>query len=163
MTRRIRFFWTCLILASAVLPAAKAQFPDFDNLEQGLRSQAQAGDAEAQFQLGIRLAIGEGLRKNAQEGAKWLEKAANGGHAKAMHVLGTLYEEGQGVEKSDSKAADWYEKAAEKDLPDAQFSLAMLYQNGRGVEKAPRRRQSSPKKLLQKGSLQPRPSMPPNW
>lgn len=141
----------CLILGSASVSSAQAQFPNFDNLEQGLRAQAQGGDPEAQFQLGIRLAIGEGVRKNAEEGAKWLEKAAEGGHAKAMHVLGTLYEEGQGVEKSDAKAARWYEKAAEMDLPDAQFSLAMLYQNGRGVEKSPEKATELAQKAASKG------------
>ena len=101
----------------------------------GLVRAAESGDAESQFQLGVRLALGEGAKKNPEEGAKWLEKAANGGHAKAMHVLGSLYDEGAGVEQSPELAAKWYQRAVEKDLPDAMMALAMLLQNGRGVEK----------------------------
>jgi TPR repeat protein len=125
-------------LLFAALPfSAKAQgpFPNVGVLENNLRQQAEAGDPEAQFQLGVRLAIGEGLQKNGAEGVRWLEKAADGGHVKAMHALGALHEEGQGVKQDFGKAALWYGKAAEKELPDAQFSLAMLYQNGRGVKK----------------------------
>lgn len=125
------------MIALPISAGAQGQFPNFGALEDSLRQQAEGGDAEAQFQLGIRLAIGEGVRKNSNEGVKWLEKAADGGHAKAMHALGALYEEGQGVDQSFEKAAVWYGKAAEKDLPDAQFSLSMLYQNGRGVKKDP--------------------------
>ncbi len=147
------------LLLAATLPltaGAQNQPPGFDfgrggAFEDGLRAQAETGDAEAQFQLGIRLAIGEGVKKNPLEGIRWLEKAAGGGHTKAMHALGALYEEGQGVDQSYEKAASWYEKAAAADLPDAQFSLAMLHQNGRGVKKDPVKATELAQKAASKG------------
>lgn len=142
MNKPLRLFLILLAVALPLTSGAQNGPPGSGEgfrfgLEDGLRSQAQDGDPDAQFQLGIRLVIGEGVRKNPAEGLKWLTKAADGGHTKAMHALGALYEEGQGVDQSFEKAASWYEKAAAKDLPDAQFSLAMLYQNGRGVKEDP--------------------------
>lgn len=129
----------CLLVAvfGGAFSTAFAQFDQFGVDDSGLRQMAQSGDAEAQFQLGLRLTLGEGLKKNAVEGAKWLEKAANSGHVKAMNVLGSLYDQGEGVEEDPAKAAVWYQKAVDKEEKDAMFRLALLYQNGRGVKKDP--------------------------
>ena len=44
--------------------------------EEELRNWAERGDADAQFELGLRLITGEGVAKNLAEGVKSIEKAA---------------------------------------------------------------------------------------
>jgi TPR repeat protein len=134
MNRCARLFGLALVLFCSSVAQLRAQFDQFGVDEQGLRRLAEEGEIDAQFQLGLRLAFGEGLKKNPAEGATWLEKAAKSGHAKAMNVLGSLYEQGVGVTEDPSKAAHWYQKAVDKEEPDAYFRLALLYQNGRGVK-----------------------------
>jgi TPR repeat protein len=108
--------------------------------ERGLAAVAEGGDAEAEFQLGLRYITGKGLKADPKAGLKWLEKAASQGHSKAMLVIGSLYEDGDketGLTQDFNKAAEWYQKAAAKDLPEAQYQLALLYIQGKGVKAAP--------------------------
>ena len=62
-----------------------------------LKEKAAAGDAEAQLQLGLKYANGEGIPE--AEAAKWFQKAAKQGNAKAQLNLGMRYTNGQGVSK----------------------------------------------------------------
>jgi TPR repeat protein len=130
--------WWLVLMLAACMPAAqvKAQFGQIpDLIGESLKEQADNGDAEAQFQLGLRLVTGQSDDKTSKaQGAAWIQKAAKQGHEKAMHVLGTLYEEGIGVAEDFKLAAQWHEKAAEKGLAEAQLSLALLYDQGKGVE-----------------------------
>lgn len=130
--------WWLVLMLAAGMPAAqvKAQFGQIpDLIGESLKEQADNGDAEAQFQLGLRLVTGQSDDKTSKaQGAAWIQKAAKQGHEKAMHVLGTLYEEGIGVAEDFKLAAQWHETAAEKGLAEAQLSLALLYDQGKGVE-----------------------------
>ena len=113
-----------------------AQFGFDDLAGQNLKQQAEAGDAEAQFQFGLRSISGkEDDKRSAAQGAAWIQKAAKQDHVKAMTVLAELYEKGIGVGQDFKQAANWYAKAAEKGVPEAQTSLALLYAQGAGVEK----------------------------
>ncbi len=103
--------------------------------EKELRLWADRGEADSQFDLGIRLITGEGVRKNEKEGVEWVTKAANQDHLRAQHVLGSLYEEGVGVKKDDAKALEWYRKAGNNGFPMAQHSLGISYDTGKGVTK----------------------------
>ncbi len=48
---------------------------------------ATEGNPEAQYQLGIMYAKGDGVNKDRDRANKWLRKAANQGHAKAQRAL----------------------------------------------------------------------------
>ena len=115
----------------------KAQFGQFGDVAgESLKSEAEEGDAEAQFQYGLRLLTGQGGEKVSKaQGAAWIQKAAKQDHDKAMHILGILYEEGEGLGQDFKKAAEWQLKASEKGLAEAQMRLALLYDQGKGVEK----------------------------
>lgn len=131
----LRYFILMMVVCCAVAPA-RAQFGIEQGEQLGLRKLAEDGDAEAQFQLGLRLISGQGVDKAVPvEGASWIMKAAQQDHEKAMHVLASLYEDGLGVQKNQAKFIEWEQKAADKGLPDAQFGLAMAYDIGKGVEK----------------------------
>ena len=80
-----------------------------------LRAKAEAGDAAAQFYLGVRYDDGEGVPKNKVEAAKWHRKAAEQGIAAAQFNLGILYANGWGVAKDQVEAYAWFNLAALKD------------------------------------------------
>lgn len=100
-----------------------------------LQSLAERGDPDAQFELGLRMLTGEGVKKNEKEGVQWMEKAANQKHLRAQFVMGSLYEDGAGVPKNEGKAFEWYRKAAENGFAPAQHAVAMAYDLGKGVKK----------------------------
>jgi TPR repeat protein len=119
----------CLAIGLACFALA-ANAGDFEDTKR----KAEAGDAQAQFDLGRMLYSGQnGAPKDLTEAIKWVKKAAEQGHAVAQHILGAAYYHGDGVKKNDAEAAKWYRKAAEQGEMDAQWVLAKLYLEGRGV------------------------------
>ncbi len=130
--------WFPLVLA-LILPAglasAQSASPQQALQEKQLRAFAERGDTDAQLELGLRFLTGEGLRKDEEEGVRWLEKAAEAGHLRAQYVYGSLFEDGVTVPKDLEKAVAWYEKAASGGFVMAQHSLAVAYELGQGVKK----------------------------
>lgn len=131
-------------------PALQAQSSRVDEKE--LRGWADRGDADAQFELGLRLLTGEGVRKNADEGVRFIEKAAKQKHLRAQHVMGTIYEDGVGVKKDMAKAAEWYRSAADLGFALSQHSLAVMYEEGKGVKKDPAKAAEWFKKAADQGN-----------
>lgn len=73
---------------------------------------AERGDAEAQYNLGLMVLIGEGTEKDLKKGIGWMEQAAANGYELSAHVLSIIYREGMyGVKPSRAKAASWNKKA----------------------------------------------------
>lgn len=72
---------------------------------------AQAGDAEAQTNVGEIYERGLGGEPNYEAAVIWYERAANQGNTRAQFNLGTLYEQGLGVPKDRVQALNWYRKA----------------------------------------------------
>ena len=56
-----------------------------------LRSAAEQGDAEAQFNLGLMYEQGQGIPQDYAEALRWYRLAAGQGYAAAQSVLGTMY------------------------------------------------------------------------
>ena len=63
------------------------------------RQKAEAGDATAQYSLGLMYYNGEGVPKDSAEAVKWYRKAADQGYADAQFNLGLNYANGEGVPK----------------------------------------------------------------
>ena len=99
------------------------------------KAKADAGDAEAQCNLGWCYAYGEGVETNKVEAVKWYRKAAEQGDAFAQCMLGRCHEKGEGVKKDMVEAVKWYRKAAEQGDADAQRVLCWCYTTGEGVKK----------------------------
>ncbi|MFL0811182.1 MAG: caspase family protein [Agarilytica sp.] len=72
---------------------------------------AEAGDAEAQANVGQIFERGLGGEPNYEAAIIWYTKAAEKGNSRAQFNLGTLYEQGLGVEKNKLLALNWYRKA----------------------------------------------------
>ena len=73
---------------------------------------AEKGDAEAQFNLGVVYANGQGVERDEKEAVNWYSKAAEQDHPPAQLFLGLMYANGQGVERDEKEAVKWYSKAA---------------------------------------------------
>jgi hypothetical protein len=73
-----------------------------------LRRLADQGDAEAQFQMGVRCHNGEGVPQDDAQAMQWFLRAAEQGHVDAQSHLGAYYWAGRGVPTPDlSKAYLW--------------------------------------------------------
>ena len=119
-----------------VKPSAKtkAQIEAENKAFAETKAKAEAGDAEAQFNLGVMYDEGEGVPKDDKEAVKWWQKAADQGNAKTQVNLGGMYEKGQGVGQDFKEAFKWYQTAADQGFVNAQYNLGVMYDNGQGVE-----------------------------
>ena len=94
---------------------------------------AKQGHPDAQNNLGLCYANGQGVPKDMVEAVKWYRKAAEQHCALAQCRLGVCYAEGNGVAKNEVEAVKWYRRAAEENFADAQCMLGTCYINGQGV------------------------------
>ena len=95
---------------AASRPVAKSASPsvhsDAEILSQ-LLEQARQGDAFAQYSLGRRYNLGDGVKQDYTEAARWFSRAADQGYVSAQGALGDYYNYGRGVPVDLSKAYFW--------------------------------------------------------
>ena len=101
-------------------------------LSNGSRKGAVAGDKHAQFQLGVMLAKGRGVKKDEKKAADFFEAAAQQGHTLAAYNLAQTYVEGWARPQDMQKAAYWLEQAANKDHAQAAYDLSHFVSQWRG-------------------------------
>lgn len=94
---------------------------------------AAAGDADAQLQLGLRYAEGDGVIQNDKEATKWFALAAKQGLTEAQYHYGLALLRGRGVVQDYQAAFSWIEKSAKRGNAKAQYSLGELYRFGTGT------------------------------
>jgi hypothetical protein len=95
----------------AVAPAVSAQNVsgrgiDKDSAE-ALRKLADAGDADAQWRMGVRYHTGAGVPQDDKQAVQWFLRAAEQGHITAQATLGAYYWAGRGVPQDLSRAYFW--------------------------------------------------------
>ena len=78
-----------------------------------LQTNAEKGNAEAQFELGFCYYSGDGVLQDLEKGVYWFQKAADQGQKKAQFMLSISYYSGKGVLQDLEKAGYWSQKAAE--------------------------------------------------
>jgi len=94
-----------------------------------LINKANSGVAEAQLNLGVKYALGDGVIQNNKEAEKWTRLAAEQGDAKAQAYLGWMY-----FKRLDNKeAVYWFRLAAEQGDPLGQSGLGVMFRRGIGV------------------------------
>ena len=98
-----------------------------------LRARAEAGEAQAQYNLGLKYGAYEDGPQDAAEAVRWYRLAAAQGHPQAQFALGVMYANGEGVSKDGAEAVRWYRRAAEQGRADAQVNLGFMYGAGLGV------------------------------
>jgi len=115
----------------SVLAGGKEAGGPFSRILPRLLELAEQGSTSAQFYCGWYLYH---ARKQPQEAAPWLQRAAEAGHPQAARLAGYLYINGEGVEADETKAAHYYRIGAEQGDAYAQHNLAACYDDGWGVE-----------------------------
>ena len=98
-----------------------------------LHKLAEAGNIDAQNQLGLLYNEGKGVPQNFKQASVWFRKAAEQGHAGAQVNLGTLYFLAHGVSQNNQEALFWFHKAAAQRDALAFAKLGRMYEQGRGV------------------------------
>jgi len=124
-------------LPGTIAPPSQPVQSTRDEIEafKAMRRRAEAGEAEAQFKVGVMYAYGRGTAKDETEAVTWLRKAAQQKHLTAQTRLGLMLARGAGVKKSETEAAEWLRQAAEQKDPVAQFNLGLMHAHGLGVAK----------------------------
>ena len=77
---------------------------DYATALNGFRTLAERGDADAQYNLGVMYANGEGVARDYAEAVSWYRMAAEQGHAVAQNKLGVRYACGEGVARDYAEA-----------------------------------------------------------
>ena len=93
------------------------------------RPLAEAGDADAQFNLGQAYRLGRGVELSLAAAKIWFERAARNGHLDAQTTLGLLiFQNGDRVE-----GLKWLKQAADQGEPRALLVYGTALYNGDGV------------------------------
>ena len=91
MTHATRFVAAAVLVALALCAPVQAQTPEID----ALRVRAEAGDAEAQYNLGFMYHNGGlGVPQDSAEAVRWYRLAADQGDANAQFNLAAMYGSG---------------------------------------------------------------------
>jgi len=90
------------------------------------RRAAEAGLAEAQFNLAHSLATGSGVPRDDAEGLHWMQRAAAQDLPSAQYLTGVMYAEGLGTAPDIAQAIAWLERAASNGNDDAARLLLRL-------------------------------------
>lgn len=75
-------------------------------------AKAEAGDANAQYNVGVMYYHGEGVEKDFEKALKWFLLSAQQGDADAQYSLGFMYGRGEGTVKDRAASLEWFQKAA---------------------------------------------------
>jgi len=94
------------VLASTEAPSTEAISVATASLPQ-LQQMAENGDPAAQNSLGLRYAMGDGVKLDEQEAIRWFTKAADQGNVPSQSKLGAMYFRGRDIPQDLSKAYFW--------------------------------------------------------
>lgn len=101
-----------------------------------LRAKAEAGDPQAQAELGDLYLKGDVVTNSYTEAAKWFRMSAAKTNAEGLFGLAQLYDAGQGgVAQNVAEALKLYRQAADQGLAGAEYTLGFMYESGHGVTK----------------------------
>ncbi|MCI5222349.1 MAG: sel1 repeat family protein [Candidatus Electrothrix sp. AR4] len=114
-----------LFMSVVLIPAGSLKADD--QLTKRIRLLADQGDREAQFSMGLRYDLGDGVVRDPELAVHWFAKAAAAGVSGACLYLGMKYEFGAGVKQDKEAAINWYERAAVQGWPQAAFLFGSLY------------------------------------
>jgi uncharacterized protein len=92
---------------------------------------AQAGNADAQYYMGILFALGRGVQRDTVQAESWLLKAAQQRHTGAQYSLGAIH-----LQRSDiPQAIKYFETAAARGHRSAAYNLGVIYAKGHDVDR----------------------------
>ena len=99
-----------------------------------LKARAEAGDSEAQWEVGSWLADGLAdpsgfvfVHPNVRAAVFWFRRSANAGNASGQIHFGCCLHAGRGVRRDDSEALRWFKRAQLQSDPVAAINIASIY------------------------------------
>lgn len=95
-----------------------------------LRPLAEAGDAEAEYYVGLMWRDGQGRRADPRVAAHWLRLAARQGHHEALIALDRLLSKHWPAAPDYRAVSTWLHRLAEDGDAHAQLQLGLLYRDG---------------------------------
>ncbi len=99
---------------------------------------AEAGNADAQYNIGRLYAYGRAVPQDYVKAMQWYRKSAAQGNLWAINNIGRLYQNGLGVPQDDAAAVLWYRLSADGGNGVAQYNLGSMYVRGRGIAQSDR-------------------------
>ncbi len=100
---------------------------DYQHALRLLLPAARAGDARAEFALGVMDQDGQGMKKDSAASLVWLRKSAAQGYGPAEFNLGNAYKQGRGTKPDVAEAVRWWQRAARQGLVRAQYNLGVYW------------------------------------
>jgi uncharacterized protein len=107
--------------------------PDYKKRLKAQLAAANAGDAEAQYRLGMMYFRGRGAKPDYKEMQRWFLAAANQGHPIAQLRMGNMYKDGYFQTRDLPRANEWFRKAAMQNNGFALSILGVGHMGGLGV------------------------------
>jgi TPR repeat protein len=98
-------------LADTAAGLAAFKNKDYQRAYREWKAAADAGQAEAQFDLGVLYAQGLGVVRDFTVAASWYRKSAEQGNAEAQFALGQMCSRGWGVPRDQADAIRWLQMA----------------------------------------------------
>lgn len=110
--------------------------PTSEQLFARIKKLAEAGDHDAEYEVGMMYQDGRGVPdRDLAAASKWLLKAATAGEARAQSEYGAFLMLGKGVEKNPTEGLNWARKAADQGYPTAVRNMGIAYHHGIGTNK----------------------------
>lgn len=110
---------------------------DFAKAEQLARPEAEQGDADAEYLMGLLNSEQDLKSSDPAAAADWYRKAAEQGQVDAQNALGYAYDFGLGVPRDTAQAKLWYGKAAAEGTIIARNNMAYEWaQAGENLDQA---------------------------
>ncbi len=88
---------------------------------------ANAGNALAEHELGLRYILGQGMTADTVKAAYWIHKAAEQKLPGACYNYGILLNNGWGVQWNPFDAYNYFLEAAHNDMPQAEYLIGLSY------------------------------------
>jgi TPR repeat protein len=98
-----------------------------------LKQAAEAGSAEAQYNLGYCYQSGTGVTQSDRTANTWYMRSATQGYKDAQFKIAYSYALGRGAKQDYKKAFYWSHKCAEQNDPECMMHMVNCYYNGEGT------------------------------
>ena len=99
---------------------------DYNTAYKLFRSNAEAGDVEAQNYLGVHYYLGLGVTRDLHKALQWYEKAALQGHPEAQFNYGLMFFNAYGTEHNITTAFKWFYASYRQGNPNAERYMNSL-------------------------------------
>jgi peptidoglycan hydrolase-like protein with peptidoglycan-binding domain len=98
---------------------------------------AEAGSAQAAFNVGVMYERGFVVERDSSRAVEWYRKSADGNMPAAKHNLALLLRDGKGAPRDTKRAIELLHSAARQGMAASMFSLGDMYERGDAGQKDP--------------------------